>query len=200
MRPTKIRLSPAEKLLILDADWILTKRSIMDKVGTLLGEVAEGYRARAEHAVALTPELKGRFPKLSRGENYQGLPYMILDYPAVFDREHVFAIRTLFWWGRYFSLTLHLKGRYRDRYVPPLLGRPLENWYLAVSEDEWVHAVQEPDYKRAHELSETEWAAQGDRVFFKMVTVIPLDQWDNIADLLEQRFGELLDAVNVAGT
>jgi len=168
----------------------------MEKVGSLLGEVADGYRERAAHAAALTPELKGRFPKLSRGENYQGLPYMILDYPAVFDRDHVFAIRTLFWWGRYFSLTLHLKGRYQARYVPALLdvlgSRETGNWHLAVSEDEWVHAVRESDYRRVQELSEAQRAEQGDRVFFKMVTVIPLDLWDQVPGLLEERFGELL--------
>lgn len=197
MRPTKIHLSPEEKALVLDPGWILTKRSIMDKVGVLLGELAERYRARAALSNTLGEDMKGRFPKLSRGENYRGLPYMILDYPAVFDREHVFAIRTLFWWGHYFSLTVHLKGHYRDRYLPALLeglmGARGREWYLAVSEDEWVHAVGAGDYIRIGDLQDTQRAAVAGRSFFKMTWVIPLDQWDNLCDRLEERFGEILE-------
>ncbi len=35
----------------------------------------------------------------------------MLDYPRAFGRDSIFACRTFFWWGRFFSLTLHLAGR-----------------------------------------------------------------------------------------
>ena len=49
-------------------------------------------------------------PKITRGENYQLLPYVILDYPRCFQKEQVFAIRTMFWWGKGISITLHVSG------------------------------------------------------------------------------------------
>ncbi|TDW99319.1 hypothetical protein EDB95_0328 [Dinghuibacter silviterrae] len=159
----------------------------MDKAGLLLGALAVRYQEAVSDR--LPPELGGRFPKLSRGENYRGLPYLILDYPAVFDRVDVFAVRTLFWWGHYFSLTLHLKGHYKDRYLPKvLLGLASAGgtgWQVAVSEDEWVHAV-EPGAYAAWNGDVTE------RSFFKMAWVIPLDRWDNVSDLLEERLREVL--------
>ena len=49
-------------------------------------------------------------PKIAKGENYLQLPYVLLDYPRCFDKENIFAIRTMFWWGNFFSITLHLSG------------------------------------------------------------------------------------------
>jgi len=67
-------------------------------------------------------------PRISKGENYKGLPWVVLDYPRCFGRDDVLAVRTLFWWGHYFSVTLHLKGSYKEMFLPvirdhlPLLG------------------------------------------------------------------------------
>jgi hypothetical protein len=199
MRATKIRLSPEEKALVLDPGWILTKRSVMDKVAALLGELADQYRAQTAGLEGLTPALKEGFPKLSRGENYRGLPYMILDYPAVFDRENVFAVRTLFWWGHYFSITIHLKGKYLYRHLPGLLDG-LERggggeWHLAVSEDEWVHAVEQGHYTPYHALGGAQRTALAERPFFKMASTIPLDRWDDLYEQLGNRFGEILEWV-----
>ena len=69
-------------------------------------ELSEQYRTLGE---------KYGSPKISKGENYRGLPYVMLDYPRLFGREEVLAIRTFFWWGHGFSVTLHLKGGYRER-------------------------------------------------------------------------------------
>ena len=32
--------------------------------------------------------------------------------PAVFSKENIFAIRTMFWWGNFFSISLHVSGKY----------------------------------------------------------------------------------------
>lgn len=190
MQATKIRLSPEEKALVTDPAWILTKRSVIEKAGVLLGALAERYRVTAV-SLGIVAD---RFPKLSRGENYLGLPYMILDYPAVFDKENVFAIRTMFWWGHYFSITLHLKGTYRFRYLPSLLERipRTGEWHLAVTEDEWVHAVGEGAY--------VVWNGVADTLpYFKIASVLPLERWDEAADWLENRFGEVVGWLHEGG-
>src|SRR5258705_2608323 len=94
---TKIRLSKLEKEIIENKEWILTKHTIINKVYKLFGELNEIYKqVSAEEQVF--PELyKNAGGKISRGENYEGLPYVMLDYPALFSKENIFAIRTLFW-------------------------------------------------------------------------------------------------------
>lgn len=197
MQATKIRLSPEEKALVLDPAWILTKRSVMEKAGALLGGVAERYQAlMGQYGTSAGPlgPIAVRFPKLSRGENYRGLPYMILDYPAVFDKENVFAIRTMFWWGHYFSITLHLKGVYRERYLPALLENipATGEWHVAVSEDEWTHAVEEGTYVRWDGAGGVRGGHYPVLPYFKIASVLPLVHWDGAADWLEHRFGEVV--------
>jgi len=34
---------------------------------------------------------------------------MVLDFPALFTTKTVFAYRTMFWWGNFFSASLHLE-------------------------------------------------------------------------------------------
>ena len=60
-------------------------------------------------------------PKISKGEKYKGLPWVMLDYPRIFGKEDIMAIGTRFWWGHYFSVTLHLKGGYLRTYLPVIL-------------------------------------------------------------------------------
>ena len=60
-------------------------------------------------------------PKISKGENYKGLPWLVLDYPRYFNKEDIFAIRTLFWWGNFFSITLHISGKYKMRYEKKII-------------------------------------------------------------------------------
>jgi len=59
-------------------------------------------------------------PKISRGENYLGLPYLVLDYPRLFRPDAVLAIRTFFWWGHFFSSTLQLSGGYKTEFLSRL--------------------------------------------------------------------------------
>src|SRR5258706_1001549 len=123
----------------------------MGKVGQLLAALSEDFRRHfPEEAIgrmAGTPSLPPNWlsPKISKGENYKGLPWMVLDYPRAFGREDVLAIRTLFWWGHYFSVTLHLKGRYKTLFLPVIQERitllAAAGFHANVSEEEWRHEL-----------------------------------------------------------
>jgi len=107
-----VSLSAFEKQLVTDAGWILTKNKIIQKVLVLFGELNKAWLNNSilwQLPAALT-EIPA---KISRGENYEGLPYVMLDYPRCFGKEDVCAVRTFFWWGNFFSITLHLKGKYK---------------------------------------------------------------------------------------
>lgn len=167
--PANLQLSPEEMLLVLDPGWILTKNSVMGKVVGLMGGLSTRYReiwgdatrgadgtytvdaVRGADATYGAGAIRGAGSlgiepgnvKISRGENYRGLPWVMLDYPRVFGREDVLAIRTFFWWGHSFSVTLHLKGTYQRLYLPVIRSRRLElaaaGFHVGVSDDEWRH-------------------------------------------------------------
>ncbi len=123
-----------------DPAWILTKNSVVRKVVELFGDLSGEWRG------ILPGEGAGRAwgdPRISKGEQYKGLPWVMLDYPRIFGKEDILAIRTMFWWGHYFSVTLHLKGSYLRTYLPVILARRAEleaaGFWPGVSEDEWEH-------------------------------------------------------------
>jgi len=109
MNQAKIRLSSTEIELIKNADWILTKNAIIEKIVQFFSSLQEEQKNELQ---LYKNKLPSRFftasPKVSKGENYSGLPYVVLDYPRFFDESGFGAIRTMFWWGNFFSITLHM--------------------------------------------------------------------------------------------
>ena len=130
----KLQLSAEEMRLVADPAWILTKNSVIRKAVEMLGELSGEWRV-------LLPWDSD--PKISRGEQYKGLPWVMLDYPRTFGREDVLAVRTMFWWGHGFSVTLHLKGKYLRTYLPVIRLRMAEleaaGFGPGMAEDEWEH-------------------------------------------------------------
>ena len=188
----KIQLSEEELNLVQNAQWLLTKNTIIGKVYELFGELAHEWRNRLNGQpapVKLQATLLQPGPKISKGENYNGLPWVMLDYPRVFGKEDVFAVRTMFWWGHFLSVTLHLKGTYKQQYSTLLLNNlPLlaqHDFYLCISEDEWRHEFAEDNYLLLSQLSSGEvekiWQASD---FCKLSAKISLRQWNQSKDLL----------------
>lgn len=183
MSGAKIQLSAVEKELVQNSDWILTKRSIIDKVYALFGDLSETY-AEIINKADLSTEIKPIAPKISRGENYHGLPYVVLDYPRVFDKENVFAIRTLFWWGNFFSITFHLKGQYKKQFVGNIQSNyqqlSAQGYAICINDDEWDFRFTENNFRPINELSLNEWKAIMTKNFIKLSVKISLVQWENV--------------------
>ncbi|MGB4772224.1 MAG: hypothetical protein WBP58_12235 [Chitinophagaceae bacterium] len=144
MQNANLGLSAEERRLVLDPGIILTKNRIIDKVYSLFGVMADELRA--------LPWPEGTelaSPKIARGENYRGLPFVMLDFPRLFSNQHVMAVRTHFWWGNYISVVLHLKGQYQERYIGQVgdAGWRLQHYWVASSDDEWEYAMVEPFWK-----------------------------------------------------
>lgn len=177
---TKIRLSAEESNLVGDALVLLTKNSVMSKMQSMLGELAaESLRVFNAESVLHETVTRSAPPKISRGENYRGLPYLVLDYPRIFGTEDVFAIRTMFWWGHYFSVTLHLKGKYKELYFEKLRSAAGElyqkEFYWSLGNEEWKHELELPYYEKVSgDGNDATWQHQSTAPFLKFGVRIPL--------------------------
>ena len=89
MEVSKIQLSEAETELMQNAEIILTKNRVMQKMKSLLEEVQEQQLIFARTYLKHHQEFIVS-PKISRGENYLGLPWLILDYPRVSNGNNLF--------------------------------------------------------------------------------------------------------------
>ncbi len=193
----KIWLSDEERVLVTRTDWILTKHRVIDKVYGLMG----GLHQRASAILDGSALLNGRYPfasaKISRGEHYQGLPYVILDYPAVFSKTDIFALRSLFWWGHFFSVTLQLSGGYLAAARSPLLQKQewlsAQGYAICTGDDPWQHHFGEDNYQPVQALPAAAYAAIIQRKsFVKIAKTFPLDgDWEIIAALMADTVAEL---------
>jgi hypothetical protein len=198
MNPAKIQLSASEMELVTNAGWILTKNGIIEKTKLLLAGLSEKYAALLNSDKhSLPSELFEAGPKISKGENYKGLPYLILDQPRYFDKENVFAIRTMFWWGHFFSITLHLSGKFKSGYQPSFINArnklSATEFYSCIHESPWEHDFESHNYKRISDFDEKGWQEHvTDSPFLKIAGKLPLAEWDQASEKLLQMFLEML--------
>ena len=196
MDQAKVALSAEELRLVTDPSVIFMKNSIISKVYALFGNLSATDTCRLEWP----REVSGIPPKIARGEAYKGLPYVMLDFPRYFTATDVFALRTFFWWGRYVSVTLHLKGMYKGRFQQVLLNESscliTDEVYVAFGGDEWDHDLEGGGYRILRELSASDKDAcirQGS--FLKISCFLPLEQWGILQEWLcrtHRQFGELI--------
>jgi len=206
-----LQLSQEEIRLVTDPAWILTKNSVMEKVVRMMARLSEAYREiwSAEWSARMGGAGEGvgggagwrgadgsgiagaGSPKISRGENYQGLPWVMLDYPRVFGREDVLAIRTMFWWGNAFILTLHLKGRYREFFLPALerdwAGLAGMGFHVGIADDEWRHEHAQETYSP---LTGGKDLATG-LPFLKLSAALTVDRWEESMEILSAWFAAM---------
>ena len=194
----KLQLSAEEMRLVTDPAWILTKNSIIRKVVEMFGELSGEWRDIFRLEKMFTAELgskAGAEPKISKGEQYKGLPWVMLDYPRTFGKEDVLAVRTMFWWGHCFSVTLHLKGRFLRSYLPVILANRGEleaaGFKPGTAEDEWEHEHTPGAWEAVTWEAGTGKAGTFDRPFLKLSVNIGFDKWNGAPKALTAKFSVL---------
>lgn len=197
MDHAKIQLSADELHLVMNEQVILTKNRVMGKISDFFGLLASSYSMMAADVI---PPGVGQNPKISRGENYNGLPYVILDYPRHFTKDDIFAIRTMFLWGNDFSITLHLKGQYKMLFEHVLFENAAllkeHGWYMQVSGDEWQHHYAAATHEPVAGIAANDLHALIKGMpFMKLVFYFSLQQWEEAARKFPESFFNMIRAL-----
>lgn len=163
MEEAKIHFSRSEMELMNDADIILTKNVVLHKIKVMLEGLQNVMTYEVQKGRSFyTHPVFDPSPKISRGENYMGLPYLVLDYPRQFDSVNIFALRSMFWWGNYFSSTLQLAGDYKTEFVGKIedayQSLSDNKYFISVNEDPWQHHFDEENYLRIDTLDPEEFS------------------------------------------
>src|SRR6185436_17772277 len=158
MQQTKIQLLPAEMELVSSPDIILTKNAILQKIKLFLEAIQlKQLDILKDYSSQLSEEVLKISPKISRGENYKGLPWLVLDNPRHFQHNNIFAIRTMFWWGNFFSITLHLSGKNKTSIIKKISENILvlkeNHFYVYAGNNEWEHDLDPASYKKLAALT-----------------------------------------------
>lgn len=176
-----IELNTQEIDYLQDRDFLLSKRRITDKLIALLEEVRANLRKEFQAApLDLEEAMDVKIGKISKGENYRGLPYLVLDFPKLMEQEQILALRTMFWWGHTFSCTLHVQGDIWEKYKENVFAQShlLEGQavYVCVHENPWEYHFGSDNYRLWEELvDEKEILLQ--KYFLKLSRQCPLDSY-----------------------
>jgi hypothetical protein len=193
MQQTKIGLSPKELEMVTDAGLILTKNAIIAKVYALFGVLNEEYSILLNKYPVLAEDIGPRSPKISKGEQYEELPWVMLDHPRNYQGEDAFGIRSFFWWGNYCSITLQLSGSYQQKYAPVLQQNLAgsNDWFIGVGTDRWQHHFRADNYQPF-----TAWKGElATLPFIKLAKKIPLQEWDKLDQFFVAGYASLLRAL-----
>jgi len=146
-----------------------------------------------ENQQALPAEVLKVPPKITRGENYLGLPWLVLDQPRYFDRENIFAIRTMFWWGKFFSITLQLSGSHKELFTENIAEAydvlRKNEFHISHSDSPWNHHFEKDNYRSLAGISKEEFVHHiRTHSFIKLAKKISLGEWDTVPSKLAKDF------------
>lgn len=201
MMPANVKLSKTELALVCNEEFILTKNKIITKVYEMFGLLSTEFQKELIKAKAfLADEILLQSPKIYKGEQYKSLPYVMLDQPRCFHKNDAFAVRCFFWWGNFFSITLHVAGKYKTLYAPGIMSHLSansikNNWHYCINENQWQHDFDGMNYKSISQNKELIKIHYTENNFIKIATQIPLNQWEDAYDFYIKCFKEILSFI-----
>ena len=199
------RFTPAERKALHNKDFFYIKASATKKIDILLAGVRDEIKSEIKKKKLLFPEeADASAGKIFKGENYAGLPYMVLDFPKYFTKESVFSFRTMCWWGNFFSFTLHLQGKALEEYragltpsVPARAGKgeggihflKKRNINICVNNNPWQYHFEKDNYIPVDKLSDRELEKiLLEKEFIKISRKIPLKDYKTIVNFATKTF------------
>ena len=194
MSTAKVTLSTKELELVTNTEWILTKNQVIQKAYALFGIMGDNYQhAIKQFNLYQSDEVLVRSPKIARGENYQGLPWVMLDFPRYYVNADMLGIRSFFWWGNVFSISLILGGKFLQHYAPTLeknLKDPIlaNDWLLCVGDTPWEHHFGDDNYKTVLSINEP---IITQRPFVKLTKKLGVSDWSDKQIEFEKAFYEI---------
>ena len=194
-----MQLNKKEIQILENTDFLLTKATVLTKIYKLL----ELTRKELNEVITKT---NFSFPegtdlvtgKISRGENYRNLPYMVLDHPTLFNVKSIFAYRTMFWWGNFFSFTLHLEGealsvcrKILSNNIDKLLNQDI---YIGIGETPWQYHYEKSNYLL---LDKNHKGSIMNSNFIKLSKKIEIKDWKKVPGFSKLFFEFLLSILKM---
>jgi hypothetical protein len=165
-----------------DAQFFINKKQVSDKIVSnfsLLNTKIETLKTN------LLSDINARLfkqGKINRGENYELMPYFILDNPGVFNGKDVFAVRVMFWWGNFYSCTLHISGIYLNLFSENQLNsivQKINGCFFCNNQDQWQHHFRENNYQPVNGACQKILNHADKFGFFKIAFKRPLTDYEN---------------------
>ena len=147
-----MKLTEREMEIFNDREFLVSKIKIIEKIQSQ-------FELTRDELEKIIYSSKFKFPdyvdieigKIFKGENYRSLPYVVLDYPKYYSESDIFSFRTMFWWGNFFSFTLHLEGKSLDKLRQIIYTNATKlidnDIYICVNDNQWDYHYENDNYQ-----------------------------------------------------
>jgi len=181
--------------ILKDQEFLQAKVNIIKKINELLTATAEDLKEVLDKCNLPFPTRSNFISsKISKGENYRGFPYLVLDYPAIFSKDNIFAFRTMFWWGNFFSATLHLQGEsfryYHDKILEKVNSLSYKQIYISVGNSPWQYHYEKNNYIL---VENAEIRDISNKPFIKFSRKLDLDSWKELPGFSVVFFNQMVE-------
>lgn len=180
MQKSAIKLTNHQLKLAEDTSYPLTKILIMDQFTSLFAECAQ-YLQSYPFQFGSVQLVESEY-KITKGENFKGLPYLVLDYPKIQSKSFPVLMRTIFWWGKYFSLNMYLHDDLNIAFKPNWKQNELINDVkILMSDDLWQHDLEEMDYEHISKVDINKKQSN----YLKLCKTVPINAYGDLQNQMK---------------
>jgi hypothetical protein len=144
-KDTKMTFSDTELAILNGKKYIDTKNRLLYQMNSTLQELRTNLAVDSK-LWSIDKDLLINSGKISRGENHKGYPYLVLDYPRNFAKSSIFSLRNLFWWGHFYSTTLHISGNQHTSYLEHLVKKTRilkeKEFFISNTSNRWENNLE----------------------------------------------------------
>jgi hypothetical protein len=144
MQKSTFKLTKHELDFISDAELMLLKQKLIRKLGHELEVVGKRIQQQHYHNSNLQH-------KVTKGENYLGQPYLVLDVPQLKAKEISGKMRLMFWWGHYFSLQFFFTVTENSYHLIKQLNTP--DLFIFIGKDLFNNDLSHEDFVTLDKLT-----------------------------------------------
>lgn len=194
-----MKLTSKEHEIIFDKEFLITKVEAINKIQLLFEDVRISLQKVIEQSSFKFPDyVDMQYGKIFKGENYLSLPYVNLDFPKYFSNDNIFSFRTMFWWGNYFSSTIHLQGKSLDLYKPIIRKNLFNNLndkvYICVNDSPWEYHLNSDNYIL---LSDFNIDSFSNLKFLKISKIFQLNDYEILPQLVSVFLNQILTTLSI---
>lgn len=103
--------TPEEQQVLGEKRFFEVRMGVEQKLLQLFGLLRDALgKTSAAYAPLYPPGTDYKTGKISKGENYNGYPYRVLDFPRLFAGPNMFACRCMLLWGHHYAFHVLLAG------------------------------------------------------------------------------------------
>jgi hypothetical protein len=153
MPASNLHLSKIEFEILSEPSWHLHKHATLQKILALLHRIGNSLQS-IQHPSQLA--VSNQY-KISKGENFELMPYQVLDFPQIADANFPFLLRTVVWWGHHISIQFFFNKEFFSPSTLFAIMQKTSGYRMLTGNNLWqqnsLHAdfVEIPDNKKIME-------------------------------------------------